>query len=157
MLLAKRIEENLSKEEILHLYLNQIYFGKGAYGVEQAALTYYGTSARDITLGQAAVLASIPKSPSRINPHANPERVRERRQYVLEQMLGHNMISQEDFESAQKEPIRHQVPSHPYLGSAPYFTEEVRRQLKKNEDLDKLTEGGYQIFTIGCQAAIGGQ
>ncbi|MBL93420.1 MAG: hypothetical protein CMH56_16590 [Myxococcales bacterium] len=147
MLLAKRIEENLSKEEILHLYLNQIYFGKGAYGVEQAALTYYGTSARDITLGQAAVLASIPKSPSRINPHANPERVRERRQYVLEQMLGHNMISQDDFESAQTEPIRHQVPSHPYLGSAPYFTEEVRRQLKKIEDLDKLTEGGYQIFT----------
>ena len=147
MLLAKRIEENLTKEEILHLYLNQIYFGKGAYGVEQAALTYYGKSARDITLGQAAVLASIPKSPSRINPHANPDRVRERRSYVLKQMLTHNMITEEQYNAAQTEPVRHQVPAHPHLGSAPFFTEEVRRQLKKMDAVEKLTEGGYQIFT----------
>ena len=84
MLLAKKIEDNFEKEEILFLYLNQIYFGKGAYGIEEAAQTYYGKTISKITLGQAAVLASIPKSPNRINPDANPARVKERRAYVLD-------------------------------------------------------------------------
>ncbi len=147
MLLAKKIEENFSKEEILFLYLNQIYFGKGAYGVEEAAQTYYGKPISKISLGQAAVLASIPKSPSKINPDVNPKRVKERRTYVLEQMRHHGLISKKEFEQAQQESIRRKQPPHTYLRSAPYFSEEVRRQLKNIKSVESVTEGGYQIFS----------
>jgi penicillin-binding protein 1A len=147
MILAKQIEEALTKEEILHLYLNQIYFGHGAYGIEEAARTYYGVHASELTLGQSAVLASIPKSPNRINPFADTERVRSRREYVLEQMVKHRFASAAEAATAKKERIRIQVNKPAHLGTGLYFTEEVRRLLVKEFGQDRLTRGGLSIYT----------
>src|SRR4030095_325443 len=83
MLLARRIEQVFSKEQILHLYLNQIYFGSGAYGVAEAARTYFGKEVGQIDVGEAALLAALPKAPTRSSPSRTPKRAEERRRYVL--------------------------------------------------------------------------
>ena len=146
MILAKRIEDELTKEEILHLYLNQIYFGHGAYGIEEAARTYYGVSVSDLTLGQAAALASAPKSPSRINPFADPGRVRARRAYVLGQMKEHKLAKPEAVQKALKEPVRVYVKKPEYLGSAPYYAEEIRRRLAAKLGDDMVNKGGLKVY-----------
>ena len=146
MILAKRIEDELTKEEILHLYLNQIYFGHGAYGIEEAAKTYYGVSATELTLGQAAALASAPKSPSRINPFADPGRVRARRKYVLQQMEKHALAKSDEVQKALKEPVRVYVKKPEYLGSAPYYAEEIRRQLAGKFGDDVVNKGGLKVY-----------
>jgi penicillin-binding protein 1A len=146
MILAKRIEENLTKDEILHLYLNQIYFGHGAYGVEEAARTYYGKSVTQLTLGQAAALASVPKSPSRINPFADPKRVRARRAYVLGQMVSHKFATEEEKAKAEKEPVRVYVDKPEFLGSAPYYAEEIRRRLAEKYGDDVVNKGGLKVY-----------
>ncbi|HXW60703.1 MAG TPA: transglycosylase domain-containing protein, partial [Myxococcota bacterium] len=96
IVLAQRIEETLSKEEILHLYLNQIYFGNGAYGIEEAAQTYFLKPASKLTVLEAATLACIPKSPNRINPFADAERLKQRQDYVLDQMLRLKFIEEKE-------------------------------------------------------------
>ena len=85
-LLAYSLESMLSKDDILHLYLNQIYFGTGAYGIEEAAGIYFGKSVRDLTLGEGAYLAAIPKNPSRYTLRGDPAAAKERQRYVLERM-----------------------------------------------------------------------
>jgi len=147
MILAMRIEEELTKEEILHLYLNQIYFGYGAYGVEEAARTYYGRGVEKLTLSQAACLASAPKWPTRINPFADTERLAERRAYVLRQMLAHGHITEKEREAALKEPVRIDVTPLPYLDVAPYFSEAVRQQLVEKLGDAVVTEGGLSVYT----------
>lgn len=146
MLLAKRIEEELTKDEILHLYLNQIYFGHGAYGVEEAAQTYYGRSVYDLTLGQAAALASVPKSPNRINPFADPARVRVRRAYVIKQMVEHGLATEEEAERANKEPVRVAVEPPEYLDSAPYYAEAIRRVLVERYGEEEVNQGGLKVY-----------
>ena len=146
MLLAKKIEDELTKDEILHLYLNQIYFGHGAYGVEEAARTYYGTGVSELTLGQAAALASIPKSPNRINPFADPARVRARRAYVLEQMVKNDLASRKNAETAAKEPVRMTVEPPEYLNSAPYYAEAIRRQLSERYGSELVNQGGLKVY-----------
>ncbi|MDA0713392.1 MAG: PBP1A family penicillin-binding protein, partial [bacterium] len=147
IILAKRIEDALTKDDILNLYLNQIYFGNGAYGIEEAAKTYYGVSARKLTLGQAAVLASVPKSPNRINPLKNPQRAQSRRNYVLEQMLVHGFISESKAEQTKREPIVTVTTAKPFLNQAPYYTEEIRRMLLDRFGEDEVYHGGLQIYT----------
>ena len=147
MILAKRIEEALTKEEILHLYLNQIYFGHGAYGIQEAAQTYYGVNADQLTLAQSAVLASIPKSPNRINPFANVDRVRERRTYVLEQMVKHRFATAAEVQKALKEKIRVDVAKPQYLGVGKYYTEEIRRMLVERLGQERINRGGLTIYT----------
>ena len=146
MLLAKKIEDELTKDEILHLYLNQIYFGHGAYGVEEAAKTYYGTGVEELSLGQAAALASIPKSPNRINPFADPARVRSRRAYVLEQMVENNLVSTQDAAAATKEPVRMTVEPPEFLNSAPYYAEAIRRQLAERYGSEIVNQGGLKVY-----------
>ncbi len=146
-ILAKRIEDTLNKDEILNLYLNQIYFGNGAYGIEEAARTYYGVAAKDLTLGQAAALASVPKSPNRINPIKDPERVKARRDYVLEQMAVHGFASQRVVQMAKNESTAAKPPVLPYLNLAPYYTEEIRRILVAKLGEDEVYHGGLTIHT----------
>lgn len=147
IILAKRIEDTLNKDDILNLYLNQIYFGNGAYGIEEAAKTYYGVSARKLTLGQAAILASVPKSPNRINPLKNPQRAQNRRNYVLDQMLVHGFISESKAAQAKREPIVTVTTAKPFLNQAPYYTEEIRRMLIDRFGEDEVYHGGLQVYT----------
>jgi len=106
-ILAYRLERSLSKEEILYLYLNQIYFGHGAYGVQVAAQNYFGHDVGEVDLAEAALLAGLPRAPSRYSParKGNTDLARERQEYVLQQMLGEEMISQEEVNRALARPI----------------------------------------------------
>jgi penicillin-binding protein 1A len=146
-ILAKRIEDALTKDQILNLYLNQIYFGNGAYGLEEAAQTYYGVSAKELTLSQAASLASVPKSPNKINPIKDPERVRQRRDYVLDQMAIHGFITEAQAYKARLEPIVTKTKPHPYLNKAPYFAEEVRQFLMERLGEEAIYKDGLTIHT----------
>jgi penicillin-binding protein 1A len=147
MLLTKEVEQRFSKDEILHLYLNQIYFGNGAYGIEEAARTYYGVGVDKVTIAQAAVLASIPKSPSRINPWADPKRVRQRRGYVLGQMVANSFISKEQADAANLEPVRTDVAPPEFLDIAPGFAEAVRQQLTDGAPGEDINRAGLTAYT----------
>lgn len=109
MLLALKIDQELSKDDILQLYLNKIYLGKRAYGVAAAARIYYNKTVDELTLAQMAMIAGLPKAPSKYNPIANPTRAMQRRNYVLGRMLDLNMISQEEHAKAVDEPISAKV------------------------------------------------
>jgi penicillin-binding protein 1A len=146
MILAKRIEEKFTKDQILFLYLNQIYFGNGAYGVEEAARTYYGRSVDKLSLGQAAVLASIPKSPSRINPWADPRRVRARRAYVLGQMKKNGFIDDAQEKAGNEEPVRVDVAPPEFLDVAPYYAEAIRRMLVDKTSPEEVARGGLTVY-----------
>lgn len=146
-ILAKRIEDALTKKEILNLYLNQIYFGNGAYGIEEAARTYYGVGAKELTLGQAAALAAVPKSPNRINPQRDPVRVKARRDYVLEQMAVHGFASEQAVKAARSESVQAKVSGQPYLNRAPHYAEEIRRILIAQFGEDTVYHGGLTIYT----------
>ncbi len=146
LILAKKIEEKFSKDHILYLYLNQIYFGNGAYGIEEAARTYYGRSVDKLTVGQAAVLASIPKSPSRINPWADPRRVRARRGYVLEQMRENKLITEEQEKAGKEEAVRVDVAPPEFLDVAPYYAEAIRRTLIERTSAEEVARGGLTVY-----------
>lgn len=146
LLLTRRIESNFTKDQILGLYLNQIYFGHGAYGIEEAAKTYYGRSAKDLSVSQAAVLASVPKSPARINPFTNPARVRSRRAYVLGQMEKNGWISPAQRKKALTEKIRAVVPRSPYMNAAPYLAEAIRIELTRRFGKAEVAHGGYTVY-----------
>ena len=105
MVLARKIEETLNKDQILSLYLNQIYFGNGAYGIEEASKTYFHKPASKLEIFEAAALASIPKSPNRINPFGDINRLKDRQKYVLEQMLKHQYLTPLEFKEAIDSPL----------------------------------------------------
>ena len=92
MILARNIERHFTKQEILYLYLNQIYFGHGAYGIGEAAETYFGKDVSELSVSEGAQLAGLPKAPSRYSPYANPEAAEQRRRYVLDRMLEEKLI-----------------------------------------------------------------
>ncbi|HVH19430.1 MAG TPA: transglycosylase domain-containing protein, partial [Myxococcota bacterium] len=104
VILARRIEQHFSKEEILYLYLNQIYFGHGAYGIGDAARTYFGKDVSVLTVSEAAQLAGLPKAPSRYSPFTNPRRAEQRRRYVLGRMRDEDFIDETAFEIALASP-----------------------------------------------------
>src|SRR5262249_19046006 len=105
MLLAFKIEASLSKDQILELYLNQIYLGQRAYGFAAASQIYFGKPLKELTLGEAAMLAGLPKAPSRYNPIANPKRAKLRQQYVLRRMLELQYITAEQYAAAERYPL----------------------------------------------------
>ena len=146
ILLSLRLEQNLSKNEILELYLNKIYLGQRAYGFGAAAEIYYGKPLADLSLAQLAMLAGLPKAPSRDNPASNPDRAAERRTYVLGRMLSLGMIEQSEYEFANATPIsaRRYRPNAEL--EAPFVAEMVRSYL-----LDKYGEQayatGYRVYT----------
>ena len=146
MRVAGEIERRFSKQQILELYLNQIYFGDGAYGIAAAAAEYFGKSASELTLGEAAILAGLIPAPHRLSPRRNPEGARRRRAVVLEKMVEQGLITRAAADSAQAEPIRLRRSERRDAGRAPYFIEEVRQELEA-ELGDALYTGGYVIHT----------
>ncbi len=144
--LALKIERQLDKDEILELYLNKIFLGYRAYGVGAAAEVYYGKSSDQLSLAQCAMIAALPKAPSRINPITSPERALERRNYVLNRMLELGYIEEARFELAVNEPDRAYYHGAIAEISAPYLAEMVRVKALQQLGLEAYT-GGYEVIT----------
>lgn len=147
ILLARRIEQALSKEQILHLYLNQIYFGNGAYGIEEASLTYFLKPASKLELFEAAALAAIPKSPNRINPFGDTIRLKERQAYVLDQMVKGNFIDEKQAEKAKKALLFSASAGKNNRVLAPYFLGSVRNDLVPQVGEETIRRGGLKIYS----------
>ena len=154
--LALKLERRLSKDEILRAYLNTVYFGAGAYGLEEAAQTYFSHPASALTLEEAALLAGIVKSPSGYAPHANPEKALERRNIVLSQMEKCGYIDEETMLAAQKAPVTLKMKETSASGGwyVDAVTDEACRMLSVSAD--QLMSGGYRVYTAldrGLQAS----
>ncbi len=148
MLLAKRIEEHFTKDEILYLYLNQIYLGHGAYGVGQAARSYFGKDLSQVSISEAALLAGLPKAPTDYSPVTNPAAAEERRLYVLRRMLEERYIDQKTYQEAVADrPRIVPEPEHQDFADAAYFTEEVRKALFAKLGGDRVLQGGLTVET----------
>lgn len=145
--LAYRIDHALSKDEILYLYLNQIYFGAGAYGVEAAARTYFDKHTVDLSLAQGAMLAGLPKAPTRFSPTHNFSVAKDRQEYVLKRMAEVGFITSEEARKALSEPLHFAKPKHWTLKALNSFTEEVRRQVEARYGRDGLYKEGFSIYT----------
>ncbi len=143
---ARAIEKKFSKDEILELYLNQIYFGQGAWGIEAAAEEYFGKSSAKLTLAEAAILAALPRAPSRLNPRTNRELALEGRRVVLDRMVQEEMISKEEADEAAESRLRLRQGKLKTNDPAPYFVEAVRNILE-NELGDAIYSEGYTIHT----------
>ncbi|NJO37583.1 MAG: hypothetical protein HC871_08150 [Rhizobiales bacterium] len=146
-LLALRIERAFSKNEILELYLNEIYLGVGSYGVAAAALNYFNKSIDDLTTAEAAFLAGLPKAPSRYHPVRAADVAKGRRDWVIGRLLDLGMINQEEARIAWAEPLVMVRRDDAELVSADYFTESVRRRLIADHGESALYEGGLSIRT----------
>ena len=144
--LARKIEQNLSKEEILALYVNKIFLGKNAYGIAAAAKIYYNKSLDELSLAQMAMLAGLPKAPSKYNPVANPERALERRNWILGRMLQLGYISQSQYQAAVAEPINLDMPDRGISNRFPYVGEMVRSELVERFG-DLAIDSGYKVYT----------
>lgn len=144
--LALKIEQELSKDEILELYLNKIYLGQRAYGVGAAAQVYYGSGIDGLNLPQIAMIAGLPKAPSTTNPVTNAERAKSRRNYVLGRMLANNYIKKQEYEEAIKAPVTASLHSPAIETEAPYIAEMVRKQLV-DEYGEDIYSDGYKVFT----------
>jgi penicillin-binding protein 1A len=142
---ARQIESRYPKEKILELYLNQIYLGNGAYGVETASQRYFGKSVRDLNLAEAATLAALPKGPERYNPRRFPDRAIQRRNTIIGLMRNQGVVSDADARLAQAYPLR--LARKAESGElAPYFVEYVRRQLEQQFG-DKIYTDGLKVYT----------
>jgi len=148
IILSWQIEQQLSKEEILYLYLNQIYFGNAAWGIGQAARSYFGKEAPDLTISEAALLAGLPQRPSSYDPNRNPEAAEARRRYVLGRMLADGYIDELTYQIELDLPpeIKHH-PDRDNLRVSAYFTEEVRRLLFQRLDSEVVLNEGLRIET----------
>jgi len=144
--LALRIERELDKDQILELYMNKIFLGYRAYGVGAAAEVYYGKSPEQLSLAQCAMIAALPKAPSRINPITSPERALERRDYVLSRMLELGYIDRSSYQQALAEPDRAYYHGAIAEISAPYVAEMVRAQALELLGTEAY-EGGYEVIT----------
>ena len=147
ILLATRIEAALPKERILELYLNEIYLGSGAYGVAAAALTYFDKSLDDLTLGEAAFLAGLPKAPNRYSPARFPQTAKARRDWVLERMVEDGAATQAEAAQAEAQPLELRHRQEAEEVRAPYFAEEVRRDLLARYGEKVLYGAGLSVRT----------
>lgn len=146
-ILSTRIEQSLSKDQILYLYLNQIYLGSSAYGVEAAAQIYFDKHAKNLSIAECALLAGLAKAPTTHSPKRNLKKALERRHYVLKRMLEDGLITEEQFERAnQEEPKIHQG-SNPNARLAADYVEHVRRYVERKYGSDALYKEGLQIYT----------
>ncbi len=147
-MLAFRIEEAYSKDKILELYLNEIYFGLGSYGVAGASLAYFDKTVGDLDVHEVAYLASLPKAPENYHPYKHTERALERRNWVIGRMVINGYISAKRGEEAKAKPLSVNPRTRSnYLSSASYFSEEVRRQILDRYGKKALYEGGLSIRT----------
>ena len=150
MLLAYKIETALSKDQILEVYMNQIYLGQRSFGFAAAARTYFGTDLMDITLAQAAMLAGLPKAPSAYNPVVNPKRARIRQEYILKRMLELKFISRDQYKQAVAEDIQVKTKGNNYSVHAEYASEMVRQMLYAQYKEDTYTRGLTVITTLNA-------
>ncbi|OZN25191.1 penicillin-binding protein [Actinobacillus seminis] len=146
-ILAIEIENTLTKDEILELYLNKIYLGYRAYGVAAAAKTYFGKALNQLTLSEIAIIAGLPKAPSTMNPLYSLKRAEERRNVVLGRMLDMNYISKAEYDEASKEPIVASYHGAQLDFRADYVTEMVRQEMVKRFGEEKAYTGGYKVYT----------
>lgn len=146
IVLALKIERELSKDQILELYLNKIFLGHRAYGVGAAAQVYYGKTLDELSVAQIAMIAGLPKAPSSTNPVSNPTSALDRRTYVLSRMLKLGFIDTEQFELANRQPVTASVHGQSTEASAEYVAEMVRAYMQENYPDDVYT-AGYQIYT----------
>jgi len=145
-MLANRIEQRHSKDEILELYLNTIYFGHGAYGVESAAQAYFGKSVEKLTLPECAMIAGVIKSPGRYSPYLDPSAAKGRRDTVLGQMRDQGYITESEYAAAVASPIKTAGLKHA-SAKAPYFVEWIKQQLAEEYGQDRLYRGGLRVTT----------
>ena len=147
VILAIQIEHQFSKNEILQLYLNQIYLGSGAYGVKAAAKKYFNKELNELTTGEAALLVGLIPAPGRYNPFVNPDLSRQRRNLVLEVMHNQDYISKEELEHAKQEPMPLKPSSTEENKPGRYFIEHIRRILEPKYGMDVLWKAGLNIYT----------
>ena len=146
IMLAIKIEQRYSKQQIMALYLNKIYMGQRAYGIAAAALTYYGKDLADLDLAQQAMIAGLPKAPSNFNPIVNPDRALERRNYVLRRMLELNYISASDYQQALAKPDDAALQTVHIEMNAPYIAEMVRQEMFNKYGEEAYTQG-FRVYT----------
>ena len=146
-ILAFRIERALSKERILELYLNQIYLGSGAYGVAAASLEFFDKSIKELNYNEAALLAALPKAPSRYNPYRNKDLAKYRRDLVLKNLYENNFIDQNKYLELKDQPIELKKVKKVYLENAQYYIEDVRKNIIEKLTYDKVYNQGYNINT----------
>ncbi len=146
-ILAYRIDRKFSKEEILYLYLNQIYLGHGAYGVQAAAQNYFGKSVEELTVAECAMLAGLPQAPSDYSPFHHPEAAKERQIYTLRRMVENGFITAEEAAAAESEKLDIHPRRNWFIEKAPYYTEHVRRYVAEKYGEELLYNGGLSIYT----------
>ncbi|MFA6221150.1 MAG: PBP1A family penicillin-binding protein [Desulfomonilaceae bacterium] len=146
-ILSTRIEQSLSKEQILYLYLNQIYLGSSAYGVEAAAQTYFDKSAKELSIAECAMLAGLAKAPSTNSPKRNLKKAMDRRSYVLKRMFEDGFITEAQYEQASQEEPKIYHGTNPNLRTAADFVEYVRRLVERKYGSDALYKQGLRIYT----------
>ncbi|MDO4807558.1 MAG: PBP1A family penicillin-binding protein, partial [Coriobacteriales bacterium] len=146
--IAMQMEKRYTKDQILMMYINTIYYGHAAYGIQAAAITYFNKDAKNLTLAEAALLAGLPQSPTYYDPTENPEAAVQRRNTVLDRMLTAGDITKEEHDAAQAEPLTlNQGQVIDEQGDYPYFTEYVKQQLLKEFDQDTVFQGGLKVYT----------
>ena len=146
-ILAYRIERAFKKEEILFLYLNQIYLGHGAYGVQAAAENYFGKSVSELNLAECAILAGLPQAPSRYSPFRYPERAKERQIYALNRMVAEGYITNIQATEAINTQLEIKDRRNWYIEEVPFYTEYVRQYIEGKYGADMLYTGGLQVYT----------
>lgn len=146
LLLAYRMEKLLAKDEILELYLNQIYFGHGAYGIQVASRTYFGKDARELTLPEAAMLAGLPKAPNDYSPYSHPERAKRRQGVILRRMVEEGYLTEEGYRKAYAQNLFLERPKS-QRDVARYFLEYVRKYLVSTYGDDTVYKGGLNVYT----------
>ena len=145
-ILAYRIDKSFSKDEVLFLYLNQIYLGHGAYGVEAASENYFGKSVQGLNLAECAMLAGLPQAPSRYSPFRNPERAKQRQIYVLNRMLAEGFITNIQATEAINRVLDIKPRRNWYIEEVPVYTEHIRRVLEKKYGADALYKEGFKVY-----------
>ena len=151
-ILAYRLEKIFSKDQILTLYLNEIYLGEGAHGVEAAARTFFGKHVQELTLAESAALATLPKAPTTNNPYSNPIATKNRQRYSLERMLKDGWITQAEFDEAWAQPLEYKKMPEPSRKVGAWYVEEVRRRLLDMFSEKNIAEKNININTYGEDA-----
>ena len=146
-IIAQRIEEAFDKKHILFLYLNEIYLGSGAYGVEAAARVYFNKHVEELTLAESAIIAGLPQRPSDYSPHQHWKKARARQEYVLGQLLQKKFINQAAYDIAIEEKVRVYEEDNEFLKQAPHYTEHVRRYLVETYGFNKIYNDGLDVIT----------
>jgi penicillin-binding protein 1A len=146
-LLSIQIEKMFSKEKILFLYINQIYLGHGAYGVEAASQTYFGKSSKELNLAECAMLAGLPQAPSKYDPVTDFDKAKVRQEYVLQRMVEEKYITEAQRKETFAQPLAIKEKDESIFKNSQYFTEYIRRYLEKRYGKDLLYEGGLKVYT----------